>query len=147
MLLTVLAGANALAVPFKINPSIHAAADVKISDVGAESLKSFHYSTIENAYPYIGRKTVKGAITAQIIKDACGIQVRSGLKTPSVAKFARISAPIYFQDAGTYNVTGSVDSQNSYGAMVRGVFFCTSAFEGDGKGGTLYTKADILFNN
>lgn len=141
LVLVVLASATALAAPFKIKPAGIAAGDVKITKT--DSVKTFHYSTVESAYPYIGIKAVKGALTAQAIKDACGLEVRENLKTPGVAKFAKMSSPVYFENAGTYFLGGDVDSQNSYGAMVRSHFYCTIAFEGTAKGGTLYTSVDF----
>ena len=141
MLLAALLSASALAAPFKLNPASVAAGDVKITKT--DSVKTFHYSTVESAYPYIGIKTVKGPVTAQAIKDACGIEVRENLKTPGAAKFVKMSSPVYFENAGTYFLGGDVDSQNGYGALIRSHFYCTIVFEGTVKGGTLYTSVDF----
>ena len=141
-MLVLATSASAVAAPFKLSPAGVAAADVRITKT--DSLDTFHYSTVEKAYPYIGIKRVNGPITARAIKDACGIEVRKNLKTPGVAKFVKMTNPVYYENAGTYFLGGEVDSQNSYGAMIRGRFYCTVVFEGNAKGGTLYTDADLL---
>ena len=137
---------TALAAPFKIKPATVAAADVEIDRTPLKEIDSFHYSEVEEAYPYIGIKSIKSTITAQAIKDACGLAVRERLKTPGAAKFPNISKPIYFESAGTYLTRGQVDSQNSYGALLRSSFYCFTAFQGTAKGGTLYTHVILLDN-
>ena len=137
---------TALAAPFKLTPAKVAAGNVSIEKVTAGELETFHYSEVESAYPYIGIKTVRGVITAKAIKDACGVEARKNLKTPGVAKFVSMDNPTYFENAGTYFTSGEVDSQNSYGAMLRGTYFCLTVFEGNAKGGTLYTRVDFSRN-
>jgi hypothetical protein len=54
--------------------------------------------------------------------------VKDRLKSPSSAEF-----DTSFTGSGpTYTVTGTVDSQNSFGAMVRNEFSCTVRHDGDG---------------
>jgi len=65
----------------------------------------------------------------------CEDRVKSLLKAPATAQF-NSEASGY----GTWKVTGSVDSQNSFGAMVRSYFQCTVKISGD----TATTKVDFL---
>ena len=51
----------------------------------------------------------------------CEQEVRSHLKAPSTAKFAHSTA----SGAGPWKIRGSVDSENSFGAMLRADFTCT----------------------
>lgn len=52
--------------------------------------------------------------------------VKKNLKTPSTASFSNVSAS---GTDGSYTVTGEVDSQNSFGAMIRNRFTCESDSE------------------
>ncbi len=52
----------------------------------------------------------------------CEELVKDRLKAPSTAEFSGESAD---GSAGSYTVTGDVDSQNSFGAMLRSHFTCT----------------------
>jgi hypothetical protein len=60
----------------------------------------------------------------------CTEIIKGKLKTPSVAKFntavgghVRPDESVIYEN-GYYEVIGTVDSQNSYGAMLRGSFYC-----------------------
>jgi hypothetical protein len=60
----------------------------------------------------------------------CEARVSSMLKAPSTAKFdsqARSSAT----STSAWAVTGTVDSENSFGAMLRSNFSCTVAIHGE----------------
>lgn len=60
---------------------------------------------------------------------ACEEQfVPARLKAPATAKFSGVSVS---GSGGTYAVTGSVDSQNSFGALIRSTFSCTVHSSGD----------------
>lgn len=50
------------------------------------------------------------------------------LKAPATAQFVGVSVS---ELSGSYAVTGSVDSQNSFGALVRSSFTCTIHSDGD----------------
>lgn len=60
--------------------------------------------------------------------DVCHQAVKDLLKAPSTAKFSDdVAVP-----SGTgWTVTGSVDSQNSFGAMIRGAYSCDATYDGD----------------
>ena len=61
------------------------------------------------------------------VKVACRDWVRDRLKSPSSAKFSGESV----RRSGTsYTVTGAVDSQNSFGAMIRNDFTCETTNSG-----------------
>ena len=51
----------------------------------------------------------------------CERLVESRLKAPSTAKFSSTAT----KSSGEWHVAGTVDSQNSFGAMVRSSFTCT----------------------
>ncbi|GAA2696594.1 hypothetical protein [Actinoplanes palleronii] len=54
--------------------------------------------------------------------------VPARLKAPATAKFSGVSV---YEAGGAYRVTGSVDSQNGFGALVRSAFSCTVHASGD----------------
>lgn len=66
----------------------------------------------------------------------CEDQVKARLKAPSTAKFDNEEAT----GSGTWTVTGTVDSENSFGAMLRADFQCTVIVEGE----TIKTRVDSL---
>ncbi|PZF63343.1 hypothetical protein DEI81_08015 [Curtobacterium sp. MCBD17_013] len=53
-------------------------------------------------------------------KSACENQVKDHLKSPSTAKFNDSVSGV-----GPFTVTGTVDSENSFGAMLRSNFECS----------------------
>ncbi|QPZ39683.1 hypothetical protein [Paramicrobacterium chengjingii] len=63
--------------------------------------------------------------TAEAI-NYCEDKVRGELKAPSTAEFDSSAT-----GSGTYTVTGTVDSQNSFGAMMRSDFQCTVIIDGE----------------
>lgn len=54
--------------------------------------------------------------------------VPARLKAPATAKFTAVTVT---HAGGAYRVTGSVDSQNGFGALVRSSFSCTVHTSGD----------------
>lgn len=50
----------------------------------------------------------------------CEARIEKLLKAPSTAEFDSVS-----EGSGTWTVTGTVDSQNSFGAMIRNDYECT----------------------
>lgn len=56
-------------------------------------------------------------------KRACQEEfIPSRLKAPATAQFTDVAVT---SSASTYTVTGSVDSQNGFGALIRSTFICT----------------------
>jgi hypothetical protein len=55
-------------------------------------------------------------------QEACQDRVETLLKSPATAKFSDVVAVP--QGADTWKVTGSVDSENSFGALLRSSFAC-----------------------
>lgn len=59
----------------------------------------------------------------------CTELIKNRLKTPSVAKFNTFANlqpdESVSYEGGYYKVIGTVDSQNSYGAMLRSKFYCS----------------------
>lgn len=56
---------------------------------------------------------------------ACQDLVSKRLKSPSTAKFGGEDESLV---SGTWTATGTVDSQNGFGAMIRGSYTCTMTF-------------------
>lgn len=61
-------------------------------------------------------------------EHACQELVKDRLKSPASAKFSGLS---HTGTGDEYTVTGSVDSQNSFGALMRSDFVCTVRANGD----------------
>lgn len=59
---------------------------------------------------------------------ACHDRVESRLKSPGTASYSGESLS---NDAGRWTLTGSVDSQNSFGGVVRNNFTCVATGSGD----------------
>jgi len=61
---------------------------------------------------------------------AAQLEVRENLKTPSTAEFPWVKAEDVVEqiDDNTFFVKGYVDSENSFGAMIRTYFTCTVDF-------------------
>lgn len=70
---------------------------------------------------------------------ACHDLVSKQLKAPSTAKFGNESES---QSGGTWTARGTVDSQNGFGAMIRGSYTCSMTFnaERDSFSGTVNIK-------
>ena len=62
-----------------------------------------------------------GSSDAGLAEYACETQVKENLKSPSTADFVGTNAT----GTGPFTVTGEVDSQNGFGAMVRSSFECS----------------------
>lgn len=63
------------------------------------------------------------------VKVACRDWVKDRLTSPATAKFSGESVS---RTGNTYVVTGSVDSQNSFGAMIRNGYQCEAINDGSG---------------
>ncbi len=74
-------------------------------------------------FPEDDRGTDLGAI------DACHQAVKERLKSPASAKFSNDRAAETAE--GQWTVTGAVDSENSFGAMIRGTYSCQARYDGD----------------
>ena len=123
----------------KIVPATAISADVKIRN----DPTGLTIDQVMESYPYIGIYTVPGYPTNQILKNKCSTEVKKGMKTPSMAKIPRISSAYYNKATGIYSIVGDVDSQNSYGAMLRSSFLCSMIYEGNAKFGTLWVDVFI----
>lgn len=70
-----------------------------------------------------GSSSSDNSVEAQI---ACENRIKDALKSPSTADFNDDVT-----GSGPYKVTGTVDSENSFGAMLRSDFQCTVKVTGD----------------
>jgi hypothetical protein len=62
-------------------------------------------------------------------KRACQEKfIPARLKAPATAKYSGVTVSGF---SGSYEVAGSVDSQNSFGALVRSSFTCSVRLDGD----------------
>lgn len=143
VLASLLACSSALAQkPFRIKTATVMDNRIRLYN-DASFAKSFNVQEIEKAYPYIELKPVRSVPTNEILKSTCKEAVLKILKAPASAKFPKFSDASYSVPGGIYFLQGDVDSQNSYGALLRSPFSCSIAFEGNNKGGMLYTLADL----
>lgn len=69
------------------------------------------------------------AVDAQTM---CEEFVKDRLKSPGTAEFSGETAEPDPADERTYTVTGAVDSQNTFGGVVRNNFTCTVRLRDDG---------------
>lgn len=76
----------------------------------------------------------------QSVTDACKSAVAAKLKSPGSAQWSNVEASRPYGNF-TWKVEGKVDSQNGFGALVRGEFLC--AVEVDGRGNVTSTEADL----
>lgn len=136
------ASASSLAAPFKLTPARVGDTSIRRYD-DADFAKSFNYLTVQKAYPDLSITPVKSIPSNAMLKEACKKAVLSILKAPGSAKFPKFSDASYSAPGGIYFIQGEVDSQNSYGALLRSPFSCTTVFEGNTKGGILWTLADL----
>lgn len=60
-------------------------------------------------------------------KDVCENSVKDKLKAPATAEFSDEQAAL---EGSTWTVTGSVDSENSFGALIRSTYSCEAVHEG-----------------
>lgn len=84
------------------------------------------FQLIFNGPDAVDRRAERDApVLAQI---ACERAVKEQLKAPSSAKFVNMES----QGAGgSFAVTGQVDAENSFGAMIRTSFSCTVEVQGE----------------
>lgn len=84
--------------------------------------------------PISDRKVISTVYAEKVIKDT--------LKAPSTAKFVDVQAYELSNEKDVWAVNGYVDSQNSFGAMIRNQWEVQLDYR-DGKGGTIKS---ILFD-
>ena len=72
--------------------------------------------------------TSQTEVARQQASEKCQALISGRLKAPSTAKFSGITFEAL--DANTFNVLGSVDAQNSFGAMIRADFSCQAFNDG-----------------
>ncbi len=75
--------------------------------------------------------------SVETLINFCYISVKSSLKAPATAQFSDGFLQIYRDQ--TWTMVGSVDAQNSYGALIRSSFVCMHKFAN----GKLYTLVSI----
>lgn len=75
-----------------------------------------------------GSAQIDEQVQREDAKSACHKFVKDRLKSPSSAKF---SEEDYTGTDGVYTFKGAVDSQNSFGAMIRATWTCDVQSSGD----------------
>ena len=97
------------------------------------------YSIISGSYTFFSKgKASKNANDYVITEDmqaslvgAAQYDVKANLKAPSTAKFPASFSEYSFSRSKTiYKITGYVDAENSYGAMIRSNFYCKYDWNG-----------------
>ena len=74
------------------------------------------------------RKTDNGSGDGLDAQRVCRDFVKARLKAPATAKF---SGEDYDASGDTYTVTGAVDAQNSFGALLRSNYTCVVRLDGE----------------
>ena len=92
------------------------------SSFGGNSTSTTTQTTTED------RKTTSIVFAEKIIKDT--------LKSPATAKFTDVQAYELSNEKDVWAINGSVDSQNSFGAIIRNTWEVQLDYR-DGKGGTV----------
>lgn len=102
------------------------------SDSGSVESYLYHSNQLINLNG-VGSKTPAPhtADTPSQAKWACREAIRAALAAPSTAKFPNHNEFSFRPNAGGYDVTGHVDAQNSFGAMLRSQFTCSLEKIGD----------------
>lgn len=77
------------------------------------------------------------AVGAQV---ACQDRVKTALKSPATAEFSGVKAVP--QGGNTWTVRGAVDSQNSFGALLRSTFTCVAQSDD----GETWTTSKVALN-
>lgn len=114
--------AAALAAPAKKKPNVWgfwAVFGVVVLCCSGFMLKAFNGSDDDSSSPEVT------GVSAEL---ACQDFVKNRLKAPSTAKFSAVS---HTGSGSFYTVTGAVDAQNSFGAMLRLNFTCKVTSQGD----------------
>ena len=146
MLALVVSCATAEAKEFRITPARVGNIKIRRYD-DAEFATSFNYLKVQAAYPYIGVDYLTSLPNQENLWRVCKKEVLNILKTPGAAKFPKVGKVLYSAPGGIYYISGSVDSQNSYGALLRGGFACSMVYTGDLKSGSVYTLVDFFEND
>ena len=135
--------------PLLLGSAVGAGIDFRPATIGSDTVLQINaptklsYRDVQAAYPYITIKAVNHLPTDSDFKSACWSAVLDGLKTPGAARQVSMAKTGYFTKGGYYLNNGVFDSQNSYGALLRGDFFCMSVYDGNRTGGVVYTSADL----
>lgn len=85
------------------------------------TLWAFASTAFEEERPAVG--------TSQQAESACEDNISQQLKTPSTADYVDVESTSTGSNA--WSVTGSVDSENSFGARVRTDWTCAVTFDSD----------------
>ncbi|GGR34026.1 hypothetical protein [Deinococcus ruber] len=85
------------------------------------------------------QRDIPGPPTQKQFAKICQDAVKIYLKAPATAVFQKDSylTVSYGLYTGTYSLVVSVDSQNSFGALLSTVFLCYGGYSGTAKSGTL----------
>lgn len=108
----------------------------------SEAFPRMGWKRISQEWVYSAR--VKGTPDQPFFQRECRNAVLEILKSPASAKFSKPTGTSYNLQGGFYTTAGTVDSANSYGALLRRDYICFSVFEGNDKGGVVYFKADLI---
>lgn len=115
--------------------------EVKL-DKSKEFTKAFNIYTIENSNPLdVEVEALKDPLPGnKTLINICFRSVKKILKAPATAKFPLVREPKFFVNGGIYYVSGQVDAQNGYGALIRSNFSCIMA---QSKVGLMYVLPDV----
>ena len=82
-------------------------------------------------YPEKSKKELKKktSISKYEAKAALETQIENTLKAPSTSEFSGVEETSFQQIKGGYTITGYVDSQNGFGAMIRSHYKCDVIYD------------------
>ena len=122
-------------------------ARVLANDIARDDDKLFaeaiNYRTVAAEYPYLEVFSTTSLPNNQWFIEHCKKAVLNSLKSPATARFVSSTKTSYNTVGGAYFNGGKVDAQNSYGALLRGSYYCSSVYVGSMKGGTVYMDVDV----
>ncbi len=85
------------------------------------------------AFVNSGSNSDSGELAQVAAQSSCETMVKNHLKSPSTAQFSNETETGFDPIA----ITGHVDSENGFGAMLRSSFHCTGTLQGGGVETTL----------
>lgn len=102
----------------------------------------FSVQEVEAALDHIA--IARGVPSPAWLQGHCQVAVRNILKAPATARFTPSSRVYYSLSGSVYSITGSVDAQNSYGALLRERYHCSAVFRGDASGGYVTFRVELF---
>lgn len=108
----------------------------------SEATPYMGYARVSKEWSHVA--AVTGLPTDAFLSRECRVAVQRILKSPASTRWVSSAGSSYNLKGGYYTTAGTLDSANSYGALLRRNYICFSVFEGTAKGGRVYFTADLI---